>query len=123
MLTVTVAAKLVKSAVEIELEFLGILRIASFTRHVLQISFFDFSILLTAAFIAIGILLFNCDWEHLLVGQRDVLRLTLVNSGRTRFQLGLDDNLAKASTLRPSEIGLAKELLQDRWLTRNLVML
>ncbi|MGP8124621.1 MAG: VTT domain-containing protein [Nitrososphaerales archaeon] len=66
MLSVTLAAKLVKSAVEIELEFLGILRITSFTRHVLRISFFEFSILLTVAFIAIGIFLFKFDWRTFL---------------------------------------------------------
>jgi len=62
MLSVTLAAKLVKSAVEIELELLGILRIASFTRNVLRISLFEFSILLTVVFIVIGILLFKYDW-------------------------------------------------------------
>ena len=62
MLSVTVAAKLVKSALEIELEFLGILRITSFTKHVLRISVFEFSILLTVAFIVIGIFFFKYDW-------------------------------------------------------------
>jgi hypothetical protein len=62
MLSVTVAAKLIKSAFEIELEFLGILRIASFMRHVLRISVFEFSVLLTVAFIVIGIFFFEYDW-------------------------------------------------------------
>jgi hypothetical protein len=66
MLSVTLAAKLVKSAVEIELEFLGILRIASFTRHVLRISVLEFSVLLTVAFIAIGIFFFEYDWGRFL---------------------------------------------------------
>lgn len=66
MLSVTVAAKLVKSAFEIELEFLGILRIASFTRHVLRISSLEFSLLLTAAFIVLGIFLFKFDWGRVL---------------------------------------------------------
>ena len=66
MLSVTVAAKLVKSAFEIELEFLGILRIASFTKHVLRMSPFEFSILLTIAFVVLGIFLFKFDWGTLL---------------------------------------------------------
>lgn len=66
MLSVTVAAKLVKSAFEIELEFLGILRIASFTKHVLRMSPFEFSIALTIAFIVLGVFLFKFDWGKLL---------------------------------------------------------
>ena len=62
MLSVTVAAKLVKSAFEIGLEFLGMLRVASFTTHVLRISLFEFSILLTVAFILLGIFFFKYDW-------------------------------------------------------------
>ena len=62
MLTVTVAAKLVKSAFEIELEFLGILGITSFARHVLGITPLEFSLLLTVVFIALGVFIFKYDW-------------------------------------------------------------
>jgi hypothetical protein len=66
MLTVTVAAKLVKSAFEIELEFLGILGITSFTRRVLGVTPLEFSLLLTVVFIALGVFLFKFDWGALL---------------------------------------------------------
>lgn len=62
MLSVTLAAKLVKSAAEIELELLGILRVANFTRYVLRISPLEFSILLSVLFVAIGIFVFEFDW-------------------------------------------------------------
>ncbi len=102
MLSVTLAAKLLKSAVEIELELLGILRISymftvmkfhgqfspsewdfdtisrtnfrtlnvyrisNFARHVLRIPSFEFSIILTVAFVLIGIFVFKYDWGAIL---------------------------------------------------------
>jgi hypothetical protein len=68
MLSVTVAAKIVKSTFEIGLEFLGILKVAGVTTHFLRISSFDFSILLTAVFILLGIFLFKFDWGRFLGG-------------------------------------------------------
>jgi hypothetical protein len=68
MLSVTVAAKVVKSTFEIGLEFLGILKVAGITTHFLRISSFDFSILLTVVFILLGIFLFKFDWGRLLGG-------------------------------------------------------
>lgn len=66
MLSVTVAAKLVKSAVEIGLEYFGILRIANFTRQYLGMSSFQLSVVLSIVFIALGIFLFKYDWERFL---------------------------------------------------------
>ena len=71
MLSVTLAAKLVKSAVEIELAFLGVMRVANFTRHVFHITQLEFSIVLTVAFVAVGIFLFRYDWERLLGETRE----------------------------------------------------
>jgi hypothetical protein len=62
MTSVTVAAKLVKSAVEIGLEYGGILRIATFTRHYLGLSSLQLSLLLSIVFIILGIFLFKYDW-------------------------------------------------------------
>jgi hypothetical protein len=66
MVSVTVAAKLVKSTLEIALEFFGIVNITNLTRHVLGISSFEFSIILTIVFIILGIFLFKFDWERVL---------------------------------------------------------
>jgi len=66
MLSVTLAAKLLKSAIEIELEVLGILRVASFSRHFLHISQLELSILFSAIFVLLGIFVFEYDWEKLL---------------------------------------------------------
>jgi len=67
MVSVTVAAKLVKSSVEIGLEFFGIVNITRFARHYLGISSFEFSVLLTIAFIIVGVFLFSYDWGHYLL--------------------------------------------------------
>jgi hypothetical protein len=66
MTSVTVAAKLVKSAVEIALEYGGILRIATFTRRYLGLSSFQLSLLLSMVFIVLGIFLFTYDWRRFL---------------------------------------------------------
>ena len=66
MFSVTVAAKLAKSAFEIGLEFLGILKVTDFTTRFLGLSRLDVSILLTVAFVIIGVFLFKYDWEKLL---------------------------------------------------------
>jgi hypothetical protein len=66
MLSVTVAAKIVKSTFEIGLEFLGILKVTDFTTRVLRISPFEFSILLTVVFIFLGIFIFRFDWGRFL---------------------------------------------------------
>lgn len=62
MTSVTVAAKLVKSSVEIFLEYGGILRIATFTRRYLGLSSLQLSLLLSIVFLALGIFLFKYDW-------------------------------------------------------------
>jgi len=67
MVSVTVAAKLVKSSVEIGLELFGIINITRFARTYLGISSFEFSVLLTVAFIILGVFLFSYDWGHFLV--------------------------------------------------------
>jgi hypothetical protein len=59
MFGVTIAAKLVKSAFEIALEVYGVLKITSF----LGLRPLDFSLLLTAVFIVLGVFLFKFDWE------------------------------------------------------------
>jgi hypothetical protein len=66
MFSVTVGAKLVKSAVEIWLEFYGIVNIAHFTRHVLGLTGFQFSIILSIGMVALGIFLFAYDWGRFL---------------------------------------------------------
>ncbi len=70
MLSVTVAAKVVKSTFEIGLEFLGILKVTGLTTRYLRISSFEFSILLTFVFIALGIFLFKFDWGRFLGGPK-----------------------------------------------------
>lgn len=66
MVSVTVLAKVVKSAVEIELEFLGILNVAGVARRFFGLSSFDLSVILTIAFVALGIVLFKVDWTRFL---------------------------------------------------------
>jgi hypothetical protein len=66
VISVTVAAKLVKSAFEIALEFLGILRIATLTRQLFGVSSFQLSLLLSVFFIVLGIFLFKYDWGRFL---------------------------------------------------------
>jgi len=62
MLSVTIAAKLVKSAFEIGLEYLGILGTANLASHFLGLSRFEFSILLMIVMMIIGVFLFKYDW-------------------------------------------------------------
>ena len=62
MLSVTVAAKLVKSTFEIGLEYLGILGTANLASHFLGLSRFEFSILLMIVMMIIGVFLFKYDW-------------------------------------------------------------
>jgi len=71
MLSATLAAKLLKSAVEIELEFLGVLRFSNFTRHVLHLSPLEFSAVLSVIFVILGIFFFKYDWEGLLGGAKE----------------------------------------------------
>jgi len=66
MFSVTILAKIVKSAVEIWLEFLGILQITKTVHHLLGLTSLEFSILLSIVFIFLGIFLFKYDWEPLL---------------------------------------------------------
>jgi hypothetical protein len=66
MLSVTVAAKLIKSTFEIGLEFLGILKIRSFALYFLRLSNLQFSILLTIALVILGVVLFKYDWGRFL---------------------------------------------------------
>jgi hypothetical protein len=66
MMSVTVGAKLVKSAVEIALEFFGIINIAYFTRHYLKLSSFQLSVILSVVMVVLGIFLFTYDWARLL---------------------------------------------------------
>lgn len=66
MFSVTVLAKLVKSTVEIGLEFFGILDVVHFTRQVLGLSGFQLSIILSAFLVVLGIFLFKYDWSHFL---------------------------------------------------------
>jgi hypothetical protein len=66
MLGVTFLAKLAKSTFEIYLEFNGILDISSFTRSYFGISWLEFSIILSAFFIVLGVVLYKMDWEYAL---------------------------------------------------------
>jgi hypothetical protein len=68
MLSVTIAAKLVKSAFEIGLEYLGILGTANLATHFLGLSRFEFSIFLIIVMMIIGVFLFKYDWERFLGG-------------------------------------------------------
>ena len=66
MLSVTVAAKLVKSTFEIGLEYLGIFGTAKVASHVLGLSRFEFSIFLMIVMMIIGVFLFKYDWGKLM---------------------------------------------------------
>jgi hypothetical protein len=66
MFSVTVAAKLVKSTFEIGLEFLGVLKVTDLTTRFLGLSRLDISIILTVAFLVLGVFLFKYDWEKVL---------------------------------------------------------
>lgn len=64
--SVTIAAKLVKSAFEIALESFGIIHITSFARRFFGFSSLEFSAILTIAFIVLGTFLFKYDWGRFL---------------------------------------------------------
>lgn len=68
MLSVTIAAKLVKSTFEIGLEYLGILGTANLATHFLGLSRVEFSIFLVIVMMIIGVFLFKYDWERFLGG-------------------------------------------------------
>lgn len=66
MLGVTFVAKLAKSAVEIFLEFNGIVDISAITRNIFALSSLEFSIILSVFFVILGIVLYKLDWESIL---------------------------------------------------------
>ncbi len=66
MIIVTTAAKLVKSTVEIWLEFFGIVNIAYLTRHILGLTSFELSILLSLVMVVLGVFIFKYDWAKVL---------------------------------------------------------
>ena len=68
ILSVTVAAKLVKSAFEIGLEYIGILGAATFAGRFLGLSRIEFSIFLMILMMIIGVFLFKYDWGRFLGG-------------------------------------------------------
>jgi hypothetical protein len=65
MLFVTLIAKLLKSAFEISVEVLGLIRISTFT-STFGITAFDLSIASSVFFVLLGVALFKVDWEHLI---------------------------------------------------------
>ena len=69
MFSVTIGAKVVKSAFEIALELFGVIKIYGVTRF-LGLSRVEVSLILTLAFVVIGVVLFMYDWEALLHGRR-----------------------------------------------------
>ena len=71
MFSVTIAAKLVKSAFEIGLGFLGVVRIMNVMTHTFGMNRLEFSVFLSIVFVALGIFIFSYDWEK------------LINRGRT----------------------------------------
>ena len=66
MLGVTFFAKLAKSAVEIFLEFNGIVDISAITRNIFGFSKLEFSIILSVFFVILGVVLYKLDWESIL---------------------------------------------------------
>jgi hypothetical protein len=66
MFSVTVFAKLAKSAAEIWLEFIGVLQITRMIPRFLGLTPFEFSILLSVLFIILGIFIFKFDWTRLI---------------------------------------------------------
>lgn len=66
MMSVTVAAKVVKSAVEIALEFFGILNIAYLTRHIFGLSGLELSAILSVVMVVLGVFIFKYDWGRFL---------------------------------------------------------
>ncbi len=65
MLAVTISAKIAKSAFEISLELLGIIRVADYLR-VLGITSVELSVLLSVFFLVLGIILYELDWGRIL---------------------------------------------------------
>lgn len=65
MLAVTISAKIAKSAVEISLELLGIIRVTDYLR-VLGITSVELSVLLSLFFLVLGVILYELDWERIL---------------------------------------------------------
>jgi len=65
MLTVTVVAKIAKSAFEIALELAGILRISSYL-NLLGLSSLYLSLILSVFFVALGIVVYKVDWQRFL---------------------------------------------------------
>ncbi|HUI00963.1 MAG TPA: hypothetical protein VLX56_04990 [Nitrososphaerales archaeon] len=76
MLGVTFLAKLLKSAFEILLELSGILEVSRLTRHLLGLSNLELSIIGSAAFVVLGIVIYKVNWGPIasrvarLVGRR-----------------------------------------------------
>jgi hypothetical protein len=66
MLGITLLAKVAKSAFEIYVEFAGIINITHIEKSYLGLSALEFTILLSAVFIVLGIALYKLDWEKLL---------------------------------------------------------
>jgi hypothetical protein len=66
MMSVTVGAKVVKSAVEIALEYFGILNIAYLTRHILGLSSFELAVILSVVMVILGVFIFKYDWGRFL---------------------------------------------------------
>lgn len=69
MLAVTLLAKLAKSAFEISLEVLGIIRVASILES-FGISGVELSVILSILFLVLGVFVYTVDWEKLLRGLR-----------------------------------------------------
>lgn len=65
MLAVTISAKIAKSAFEISLELLGIIRVTDYLR-VLGITSVELSLLLSVLFLVLGVILYELDWERIL---------------------------------------------------------
>ncbi len=63
MLGVTFLAKVAKSAFEILLELSGLFEISRLTHNFLGLSRFQLSLVLSAAFVVIGIATYRLDWE------------------------------------------------------------
>lgn len=65
MLAVTLAAKIAKSAFEISLELLGIIKVSGVLEF-FGISGFELSIILTVFFLVLGVVVYKVDWEKVL---------------------------------------------------------
>jgi membrane protein YqaA with SNARE-associated domain len=73
MLGVTFMAKLVKSAFEILLELSGLLEISRLTHNLLGLTRLELSIIASAAFIVLGIVIYKIDWEPFVNGANKLL--------------------------------------------------